>query len=106
VQLHYVGSSTPVIKYRRDFFTAALVDRAVQQAAAEACRAEHAGCDQPGVSPEGVIAACHRQIRSIVDQLTPYNAGNYLTLPDGARVGDVRRIEQPQVLPFELERAS
>ncbi len=106
VALTFVGSATPVLKYRRDFLTGALVDRAVQQAAAEACRAERLGCDQPGINSELVIAAFNTQIRSIVDQLTRENAGNYLTLPDAVRVNEVHRIEQPSVMPFELERAT
>lgn len=106
VELTYVGSSTPVIKHRRDFLTGALVDRAVQQAAAEACRAERQGAERPGLTAEMLIAAIDQQVRSIVDQLHKDNASNYLTLPDGMRVGNVRRIEQPAVLPFQLERAS
>ena len=50
-------------------------------------------------------AAFDNQIRGICEQITEYNAHNYLTLPDGARVGAVRRIEQPSVQPFELERS-
>jgi SpoVK/Ycf46/Vps4 family AAA+-type ATPase len=103
VALTYVGSSSPVLKYRRDFLTGALVDRAVQEAAAEACRAERFGCDAPGLTTEHLILAFDDQIRSIVDQLSRDNVSNYLTLPDGVRVGDVRRIEQPSIRPVELE---
>lgn len=104
VELTYVGSGSPVVFHRRAFLTAGLVDRAVQQAAAEACRAERLGCDPPGLASRHLIAAFDRQIRSLVEQLTEYNAPNYLTLPDGVRVGNVRRIEQPPIEPYELER--
>ncbi len=106
VELTYVGASAPVIKYRRDFLTGALVDRAVQQAAAEACRAERAGATRPGLSSALLVSAFDRQVRAVVDQLHRDNVGQYLDLPDGARVGGVRRIEQPALLPVELERAS
>jgi SpoVK/Ycf46/Vps4 family AAA+-type ATPase len=106
VEPTYVGSASPVVKYRRDFLTGALVDRAVQQAAAEACRAERQGADRPGLTGGQLIRAFDQQVRTIVDQLHKDNVSNYLSLPDGVRVGTVRRIEQPAVLPFELERAS
>jgi len=104
VEITYVGSTTPDVRYRRDLMTGALVDRAVQEAAREACRAEFHGCNEPGVTAEMIVESIHRQIRSTVDQLNPHNVHNYLTIPDGARVGTVRRLDQPSVLPFELER--
>ena len=45
VELTFVGASTPVVKHRRDFLTGAMVDRAVQQAAHDARRAERRGGD-------------------------------------------------------------
>jgi hypothetical protein len=51
-----------------------------------------------------LIDCLQRQIRSIVEQLNLYNIHNYVTIPDGARVGTVRRLDQPTVLPYELER--
>jgi ATP-dependent 26S proteasome regulatory subunit len=106
VEITYAGTTTPVVKYRRDFLTGALVDRAVQQAADAACRAEREGSEHPGVSSRMLIRAFDQQIRSIVEQLNKDNAQNYLTLPDGVRVANVKKLEQPSVLPFELERAS
>jgi hypothetical protein len=104
VSLTYVGSSTPVIKYRRDFLTGAIVDCAVQRAAREARRRHQLGIDPPGLTSELLIESFGEQITGVVNQLSRDNAVNYLTLPDGARVGDVRRIEQPTVQPFELEQ--
>jgi len=104
VEITYVGSTTPDVRYRRDLMTGALVDRAVQEAAREACRHEFHGGDEPGVTAETIVESIHRQIRSTVDQLNPHNVHNYLTIPDGARVGTVRRLDQPSVLPFDLER--
>jgi ATP-dependent 26S proteasome regulatory subunit len=104
VEINYVGSTEPDRKYRRDLMTGALVDRGVQEAAREACRAEYHGCDDPGLTTRMIIDSLQRQIRNVVDQLTPFNVHNYVTIPDGARVGTVRRLDQPSVSPFELER--
>jgi SpoVK/Ycf46/Vps4 family AAA+-type ATPase len=106
VEVHFVGSPTPAIKKRRDFLTGALVDRAVQEAARAACRAERDGAERPGLDRALLMDAFDRQIRAVVDQLDPANAHNFLDLPDGVRVASIRRIARPAVLPFELERVS
>lgn len=106
VELTFAGSTQPMTKHRRDFLNGALVDRAVQEAATEACRAERQGTDRPGLTAASLVAAFDRQVRSVVDQLHPHNVTNYLDLPDGVRVVNVRRIDQPTVLPMTLERAS
>jgi ATP-dependent 26S proteasome regulatory subunit len=106
VELTFAGSAHPVVKHRRDFLTGALVDRAVQEACAEAIRAERSGCDQPGLSGAGLMRAFDRQIRAIVEQLQPGNAADHVDVPDATRVASVRRLAQPDVLPFDLHRAS
>jgi hypothetical protein len=104
VELTYVGSSQPVLKYRADFLTGALVDRAVQEAATAARRAERLRQGRPGLSTALLAASFDRQIRAIADQLHSHNVTNYLDLPDGVRVASIRRIPQPAILPVELER--
>jgi hypothetical protein len=106
VELTYHGSTQPVVKFRRDFLTAGLVDRAVQQAATAARRAERLGCDRPGLTSALLIGAFDKQVRAVVEQLHERNVANYLDLPDGVRVANLRRLDQPAILPFELERAS
>jgi ATP-dependent 26S proteasome regulatory subunit len=106
VELNYVGQPNAVTKYRRDFLTAGLVDRAVQQASAEACDDEWRGSEPIGLTTERLQRAIDAQVRHIVDQLTPGNCEQYLTLPDAVRVGTVRRVARASVLPIELERAS
>jgi ATP-dependent 26S proteasome regulatory subunit len=106
LQITYVGSSTPDVKYRRDLVTGALVDRAVQQAARQAGQAEFHGAKDPGVSCSMIVRNLDGQLRSVVDLLTPRNVHDYVAIPDGARVGSVRRLQQPSVLPFDLERDS
>jgi ATP-dependent 26S proteasome regulatory subunit len=106
VEISYVGQQNPVVMHRRDFVTAGLVDRAVQQAMGEACDAEWSGSQNSGVTAEMLMAALDQQVRAIVDQLSPENCTQYLTLPDAVRVGTVRRIPQPAVLPAGLLRAA
>ena len=106
IELTFVGATAPTPIYRRDFLTAALVARAVEQAAREARRQLCRGCEDPGLTTAQLMRALDAQVRAVVDQIQPSNAGSYLTLPDDARVGAVRRIAQPAVLPIELERAS
>jgi len=105
VELNFVGQANAVTKHRRDFLTAGLIDRAVQQASSEACNAEWLRGDASGLTTPMLQRAIDVQVRHVVDQLTPGNAEQYLTLPDAVRVGSVRRIAQPPLLPIELERA-
>lgn len=104
VTLTYAGSTDRDVRYRRDLLTAALCDRAVQQAATVACHAERAGVDEPGLRSDLLIEALDEQIHSVVDQLTRDNVHHYLDIPDGAHVADVRRLAQPSIFPHELER--
>ncbi len=104
VELMYAGATTPQVRYRRDFLTGALIDRAVRQAAEETCRNETHEGGAPGLKFETLVRAFDEQIRSVVDQLTEHNAREYTDVPDGVRVASVRRIAQPAQLPIELER--
>lgn len=103
VEITYAGSTNPVIKHRRDFLTGALVDRAVQQAASEAAKAEKAG-DGEGITFEQLVRAFEGQLRGLVAQLRESNVGRFTDLPDGVRVASLRRLPQPKHLPFELLR--
>jgi len=104
VELTFAGATTPVIKYRRDFLTGALVDRAMQQAADEASQAEADGRAPPGITFEQLVRAFEAQLRGIVDQLNEHNVGSYTDLPDGVRVAAFRRLPQPAHLSFEFHR--
>ena len=104
VELTYAGSTTPVIKCRRDFLTGALVDRAVQQAAAEAFQSERETPAAGGVTLVHLMRALNSQVMSLVNQLREQNAGNYVDLPDGIRVASLRRLPQPAHLPIEFHR--
>jgi hypothetical protein len=104
VELTFVGQPNPVVKHRRDFLTGGLIDRAIDQASRRACDREWRGAADAGLSTEQLMCAVDAQVRHIVDQLTPGNCAEYLVLPDAMRVGTVRRIPQPPVLPVQLER--
>ncbi len=106
VELHFTGAAAAERRYRRDFLTASIVDRAVQDAAARTCGGVHRGQGEPGVTLGTLLDAFDRQIRAVVDQLHPQNAGQYLDLPDGVTVGTVRRVPQPSVQSHHLERVA
>lgn len=95
VELDVVGSTQPLVKHRRDFLTGALVDRAVQQAAAQACREHELGSERPGITTEMLCEALENQVRGIIDQLNEHNVSSYVDLPEGARVTRVRRGSRP-----------
>jgi ATP-dependent 26S proteasome regulatory subunit len=104
VELTYAGSTTPVVKYRRDFLTGALLDRAVQQAAAEAALCDAQSDTPTGISFVQLVRAMDDQFRGMVDQLNEHNAGTYTDVPENVRVATLRRIPQPAHLPFEYQR--
>jgi SpoVK/Ycf46/Vps4 family AAA+-type ATPase len=89
VTLKYQGGGGEV-KYRKDFMVGAIIDRAIQKAANDACRAEYQG-QAKGITAEEVFNAINSQIVSIVKQLTPGNVINYLDIPEGVKVQDVKK---------------
>lgn len=105
VELSCAGSET-LVKSRRDFLTAALVERAVRQAAECACRLEADGCEHPGLTTPALARAFADQIDAIVGQLGVRNVANYVDLPEGTRVTNVRRLGGPSFVPMEMVRAS
>jgi ATP-dependent 26S proteasome regulatory subunit len=104
VELTYAGSTTPQVRYRRDFLTGALIDRAVRQAAEETCQRELLEGAAPGIKTETLVRAFDEQIHSVVEQLTEHNAREYTDVPDGVRVASVRRLALPGQSPFALQR--
>ena len=102
VELQFVGAGSATRKFRRDFLTPSLVDRAVQDAAWRACRRAYEGGPE-GVTVPQLIDAFDRQIRAVVDQLQPGNVQRFVDLPDGVRVATVRRVQQPALPHHRLE---
>jgi hypothetical protein len=104
VELQYTDAGAREVRYRKDFLTGALIDRAVHEAAEKACEAEIEGTvAHAGLTAKRVIMALHRQLHSVTESLDPHNVHHHLTLPEGTRVTSVRRFEQSSVLPAELE---
>lgn len=95
-KLKYQGGGGDT-KYRKDFLTGAIVDRAVQQAADLACRAENDGHGPGGVTAEEVFVAIRGQVDSLVKQLYPANVNNYLDIPEGIKVQDVVKLVAPNI---------
>jgi len=104
VEIQLAGATTPCLKHKRDFLTGSVVDRAVQQAAEAACDAEEAGSDTPGITIPMLISALDDQVRAVVHSLTPTNVAEFVDLPDGQRVSNLRRIEPPALGPHDILR--
>jgi ATP-dependent 26S proteasome regulatory subunit len=104
VEFTFAGATQAEVRYRRDFLTGAVVQRAVQEAATEACDAELTGGREVGLSAAQLITAFDRQIRTLCDQLHPGNINHYVELPDGVRVANLRRIPQPPLLSVDVTR--
>jgi hypothetical protein len=108
VEITLAGSTTPLRKHRRDLLTGALIDRAVQQAAAMACHGQLDGAAAGGDGIDGpLLARClDHQVQAVLDLLAPHNAHDHLELPDGARVVATRRGRAGVPRPGELRRVA
>jgi ATP-dependent 26S proteasome regulatory subunit len=104
IEFTFAGATHPEVRYRRDFLTGAVVRRAVLEAADEACFADTNGIPTEGVTAGQLIVAFDRQIRALCDQLHAGNLDQYVAMPDGARVANLRRIPQPPLLAVEAMR--
>jgi len=95
VELTYAGpNKAKDYKFKRDFITPALVDRAVQETCQAACRAEWENQgDNAGLSGSDILGALEQQIINIAALVEPGNADMYLTLPDDERVVGVKRLQ-------------
>ncbi len=102
VEIQFAGSTTPTLKHRRDFLTGSVVDRAVQQAATAACDAQQRGTDNPGITAAMVLRAIDDQVQAVVGSVTVANIGEFVDLPDGLRVTNVRRIDPPVVSAHDI----
>lgn len=94
VALDYSGHQEPVVKFKRDFLTGALIDRAVQSASQEAWELSINKDPDIGLTAGMITNSLDQQLFGIAHQLHPENVHNYTDLPDGVRVTRVRRIPQ------------
>ncbi len=103
VEIQLAGTTAPRLMYRRDFLTGSIVDRAVQHAAEEACRDEAQGAPEAGITTRLLLGAIGAQVESLARTLTPANVAEFCDLPDGVRVANVRRLDQPAIPAWEME---
>lgn len=104
IELTYAGSTSPETRYRRDFLTGALIDRAVIEAAEKAAHEASTGRGVPALRIEHIVEALDRQIRSTADQLSEHNVHKFLDVPDAVRIATVRRLPQPGLFPLQLQQ--
>lgn len=104
VEITYAGATQPEVRYRRDFLTGYLVKRAVEDAAKKSCYGGFPGDGVDGLTAAQVITAFDRQIRALSDQFHAGNIDQHVTVPDGVRVANIRRIPQPALLSVETMR--
>ncbi len=103
VEVHLLGQPAPLVKHRRDFMTAALVQRAVELASHAACRAGRTGDPDPGLDRAALARALHDQVRALVEHLDPTNVAIHVELGRDVQVRAVNPIRQPALLAAELE---
>jgi SpoVK/Ycf46/Vps4 family AAA+-type ATPase len=104
IELNYVGSTKPEKRYRRDFLTGALVNRAVLRAAEKAAREACAGHNGAGIHLEHFVEALDFQIRATADMISEHNAARFVEIPDSVRVASVRQLPQPDLFPLQLRQ--
>jgi hypothetical protein len=103
VEIHLLGQPQPLVKYRRDLLTAALVQRAVEQASQAACLAACEGDPDPGLDRAALVRALHEQVRALVEHLDPANVATHVDLGREVQVRAVHPLRQPTLLAPELE---
>lgn len=96
IKLLYTNKETET-KYRRDFLTGAMIDRAVQEACFDACRNEANGGGESGLSVVALLRAFSRQVQTVTDTIRAENADSFVDIPDGVRVTAVRRVDRSPV---------
>jgi ATP-dependent 26S proteasome regulatory subunit len=80
-------------KFPRDFLTGALVEQGLSDAIDQLVfYAEQSGLDDVGLDGAIVIDCLQRQIDAMAENIAPFNAGDYVDIPEHTQVANVRRI--------------
>lgn len=80
-------------KYSRDFLTGALVEQAISDAIDRLVfSAEQTGSDDVGLDSATVIDCLQRQVDALAENIAPFNAADYVDIPEHTHVANVRRI--------------
>jgi len=103
VEIHLLGQPAPLVRHRRDFMTAALVQRAVERASQVARGAGRGGDPDPGLDRAVLARALHDQVRALVEHLDPSNVATHVELGRDVQVRAVNPIRQPALIAPELE---
>lgn len=86
---------TKLVKHRRDFLTGAVVEQAVANAVDRiAYDAARSGSQECGLDVAELIQSLYNVVDSLVDNLTAFNAHDYVDLPEQAAIGHIRRLPQ------------
>jgi ATP-dependent 26S proteasome regulatory subunit len=92
-----LGDGTKLKKFARDFLTGALVEQALSEAIDEVTmRAEETKRQDIGLDSACLIGALRRQIGSLVENVAPFNAADFVDLPEHTHVANVRRANPPR----------
>jgi hypothetical protein len=84
---------TKIKKFAYDFLTGAIVEQALSEALDEIMlHAAQTGRDDVGLASADLVRALDRQINAMVKNITPYNAADYVDLPEHTQVANVRRL--------------
>jgi Cdc6-like AAA superfamily ATPase len=83
-----------IVKHRRDFLSGALVEQAVSNSIDQmAFSMEESGDDRDiGFTAESLIESFRRQVDSLAESLTAWNAADHLDLPEHSLVASVNRL--------------
>jgi ATP-dependent 26S proteasome regulatory subunit len=82
-----------LVKHRRDFLTGATVEQAVANAIDRlAYDASCNGSHDCGLSAAEIVESLYEVVDSLIENLTPFNAGDYVDLPEQSAVAHVRRL--------------
>ena len=83
--------------FRRHFLTGSLIEQAVSLAINSACEeCEQTGDDSIGLDAARITDALANVIDGIADNVTEYNAEDYLDVPENVNIASVRRLRGPQ----------
>lgn len=90
-------------RYSRDFLTGALIEQGLSEAIDQLIfYAEQSGRDDVGLDSMIVIDCLQRQIDAMAENLAPFNAGDYVDIPEHTQVANVRRIQRTSGRPSQL----
>jgi len=84
---------TKLTRFARDFLTGAVIEQAISEAIDHLIfYAEESARDDVGLDSAHVVEAIRRQIDTLADNVSPFNAADYVDIPEHTHVANVRRL--------------